>query len=458
MSLMDVLRRRRARTFNNQLSDLSLPTGDLSLPEAELDTPPLQAQQLALLAELLQGVQADQPDMADEAPLPRARQTAMPRPSRLDLTDFEQELVNRPKLPGAPTLGRRPAPVAPRRPAPEGTLLEQMLRDPGSQRMFRAAQREINAAPGNMARDYATAAVGVPIMNRLARAGGPAIDALKQFLRSKGLAPADEMAQVADALAGMGDEAAGQLADLADVGGKATGQLRLPLEGGSVSTMGGQIYPRPMPTVRPSPSMGRGGQLELPFDENLAQLPLPFRGLEDALPTQGGRMAAGVDDALQQLKLKFSSPRSARVKAAVKTPTPATETATVALTPAERKAEGLANLKAAAARAKAKAPTAPSKTPTTPSGEKETTFVELPQGFFKRGGEVQKIPMGVSGLPPKTPKALSPEQQLALNDFKLLNMNAALGAREAGRRAAQRNRVGMAPIIAAILGGQSFRN
>lgn len=440
MSLMDVLRRRRARTFNNQLSDLSLPTGDLSLPEAELDTPPLQAQQLALLAELLQGVQADQPDMADEAPLPRARQTAMPRPSRLDLTDFEQELVNRPKLPGAPTLGRRPAPVAPRRPAPEGTLLEQMLRDPGSQRMFRAAQREINAAPGNMARDYATAAVGVPILNRLARAGGPAIDALKQLLRSKGLAPADEMAQVADALAGMGDEAAGQLAD---VGGKATGQLRLPLEGGSVSTMGGQIYPRPMPTVRPSPSMGRGGQLELPFDENLAQLPLPFRGLEDALPTQGGRMAAGVDDALQQLKLKFSSPRSARVKAAVKTPTPA-------MTPAERKAEGLANLKAAAARAKAKAPTAP-------SGEKETTFVELPQGFFRRGGEVQKIPMGVSGLPPKTPKVLPADTQLAREDF-LKNIGSALGAREAGRRAAQRNRVGMAPIIAAILGGQSFRN
>lgn len=437
MSLMDVLRRRRARTFNNQMSDLSLPTGDLSLlPKAELDTPPLQAQQLALLAELLQGVQADQPDMADEAPQPRARQTAMPRPSRLDLTDFEQELVNRPKLPGAPMLGRRPAPVAPRRPAPEGTLLEQMLRDPGSQRMFRAAQREINAAPGNMARDYATAAVGVPILNRLARAGGPAIDALKQFLRSKGLAPADEMAQVADELAGMGDEA--------------TGQLRLPLEGGSVSTMGGQIYPRPMPTVRPSPSMGRGGQLELPFDENLAQLPLPFRGLEDALPTQGGRMAAGVDDALQQLKLKFSSPRSARVKAAVKTPTPA-------MTPAERKAEGLANLKAAAARAKAKAPTAPSKTPTTPSGEKETTFVELPQGFFQRGGEVQKIPMGVSGLPPKTPKVLPADTQLAREDF-LKNIGSALGARDAGRRAAQRNRVGMAPIIAAILGGQSFRN
>lgn len=447
MSLMDILRRRQPRSFSNQLSEASLPTGEMVPADMpELDAVPLEAQQLQLLAALMQGVQADAPALAPAAP--RARSAARVPAARLALTDFERELTSRPMLPGTSVPERRPAPTAPRRPAPEGTLLEQMLRDPGSQRLFRAAQREINEAPMNMARDYATAAVAVPVLSRVARAGGPAIEKLKQFLRARGLTPADELAQSVDDIAGLSDEAVGELR-----------QLELPLAGGRAGALGRD--------AAPASRLGAGGprgQLELPFDENLAQRALPFLGPEDALPTQSGRTAALVDDLLEQLRLPFNAraPRAPRAPRASKTPAApeAAQTKAAVLAPRatakskadlaamsaeKQRVERLAKLKAAGERAKGKA-AAP---------EKETTFVELPSGYLSRGGTITRVPMGVSGV--QAPPAPPVRDIDTLQDILRKNVNSALGQRDARRRASQLNRLGVSPIIAAILGGQSVQ-
>jgi hypothetical protein len=119
MSLMDLLRRRRPRSFANQMSDASLPMGsaepmDLSQEdllaalglESELETgsPDLEssAGPLAGLAGLMGSASMDRPSV---------REAVLTKPSRIDpsrfeLTDFEKALTQQKPDPLASVRGR----------------------------------------------------------------------------------------------------------------------------------------------------------------------------------------------------------------------------------------------------------------------------------------------------------------------------------------------------------------
>ena len=98
MSLMDLLRRRKTRSFSNEmgspLGEMRAPRVDLMAPEDE-DPAPLDAQQLTTLAELLHGASMDTPERPAPRPSVRTAVLTKPGPDRFALTDEEKALTSR---------------------------------------------------------------------------------------------------------------------------------------------------------------------------------------------------------------------------------------------------------------------------------------------------------------------------------------------------------------------------
>jgi len=182
-------------------------------------------------------------------------------------------------------------------------------------------------------------------------------------------------------------------------------------------------------------------------DDGLRQLGLSFDDAADVSP------AYRVIEAVKTPVTRPKTPTKAAPKVAPKRTSAAKADASAKAAEAKR-AENIARLKESQARVAAGKSLAKKSAPITRITSEE--IARATEEFLKRGGVVERLAPGQSGLPtPPVPVAAStgPSLQEAL----LQNVNLALGQREANRRGRQKV-WGMAPIIAAILGGQSFQN